>query len=189
MTQAIPPGWYPDPSGAPGTRYWDGTRWAAAQPTARKRLVWPWILLAVFVLFFGGCGALVMLGAAAGNHAKTDQTSASAPPRSGTAAPIAPPSTTTPEAKAAPSITYQVDSDGTLSTVTYFDGMNDQKQVTDVSAPWSLTFENQATFPMIGVGAQTTGLHVSCQISINGQVRDQKTATGRYAVVNCSAHV
>jgi hypothetical protein len=22
-----PPGWYPDPSGAGGQRYWDGTRW------------------------------------------------------------------------------------------------------------------------------------------------------------------
>ncbi|WP_044109731.1 DUF2510 domain-containing protein [Mycobacterium canettii] len=27
MTQSIPPGWYPDPSGAPGTRYWDGVGW------------------------------------------------------------------------------------------------------------------------------------------------------------------
>lgn len=24
---AIPPGWYPDPSGQPGQRYWDGARW------------------------------------------------------------------------------------------------------------------------------------------------------------------
>src|SRR5688572_23208822 len=22
-----PPGWYPDPSGAPGQRWWDGTQW------------------------------------------------------------------------------------------------------------------------------------------------------------------
>ncbi|ODR17477.1 hypothetical protein BHQ23_26260 [Mycobacterium gordonae] len=24
---AIPPGWYPDPSGQPGQRYWDGAAW------------------------------------------------------------------------------------------------------------------------------------------------------------------
>ena len=24
---STPPGWYPDPSGAPGQRYWDGTTW------------------------------------------------------------------------------------------------------------------------------------------------------------------
>jgi hypothetical protein len=31
-----PPGWYPDPTGAPGTRYWDGGRWnLMARPPAR----------------------------------------------------------------------------------------------------------------------------------------------------------
>lgn len=31
---AVPAGWYPDPSGAPQNRWWDGTRWNdATQPT------------------------------------------------------------------------------------------------------------------------------------------------------------
>jgi Protein of unknown function (DUF2510) len=30
-----PPGWYPDPSGAPGIqRYWDGTRWGVSRSGA-----------------------------------------------------------------------------------------------------------------------------------------------------------
>lgn len=66
------------------------------------------------------------------------------------------------------------------------DGMGDMQQVTDVDAPSTTTFTNQATYPMFGVGAQTTGLQVSCQISVNGRVRDQKSAIGRYAVVNCT---
>lgn len=79
MTQPTPPGWYPDPSGAPGQRYFDGKDWtehrAAAQPPAappsapapygpvgaRKRKVWPWVLLTVIVLFFGGCAALLVV--------------------------------------------------------------------------------------------------------------------------------
>jgi len=34
-----PPGWYPDPAGGPGVRWWDGTRWAdrAAEPPSRQR--------------------------------------------------------------------------------------------------------------------------------------------------------
>jgi hypothetical protein len=33
--ESLPPaGWYPDPSGAPVQRYWDGTRWAAQQAPA-----------------------------------------------------------------------------------------------------------------------------------------------------------
>jgi hypothetical protein len=90
-------------------------------------------------------------------------------------------------AAAGSTVTYQADSDGSLSTVTYFDGMDDEKQISDVSAPWTMTFTNQATYPIYGLGAQTTGLHVACQIAVNGQVRDQKSATGRYAVVNCNA--
>ena len=27
-TPSVAPGWYPDPSGAPGARYFDGTQWA-----------------------------------------------------------------------------------------------------------------------------------------------------------------
>jgi hypothetical protein len=32
--QIQPPGWYPDPSGAPGNRYWDGTGWTPHQSRA-----------------------------------------------------------------------------------------------------------------------------------------------------------
>ena len=39
-----PAGWYPDPAGQPGQKYWDGQTWqAAAQPTIRavpKRKTW-----------------------------------------------------------------------------------------------------------------------------------------------------
>lgn len=31
-TGTPPPGWYPDPSGAPAQRYWDGTTWSAGPP-------------------------------------------------------------------------------------------------------------------------------------------------------------
>lgn len=59
------PGWYPDPSGVPRQRYFDGTRWTEQytplqQP--RKSRVWLWVLLSVFgvmVLAFGGCVAFV----------------------------------------------------------------------------------------------------------------------------------
>lgn len=33
QTAPAPPGWYPDPSGAPGQCYWDGRNWIAAQPS------------------------------------------------------------------------------------------------------------------------------------------------------------
>ncbi|SKS10692.1 Protein of uncharacterised function (DUF2510) [Mycobacteroides abscessus subsp. bolletii] len=30
--QSAAPGWYPDPSGAPGQRYFDGTNWTVTAP-------------------------------------------------------------------------------------------------------------------------------------------------------------
>jgi host cell surface-exposed lipoprotein/uncharacterized protein DUF2510 len=37
-TSSPPPGWYPDPSGGPSQRYWDGTRWTDAfQPAAPEQ--------------------------------------------------------------------------------------------------------------------------------------------------------
>jgi hypothetical protein len=59
-----PAGWYPDPSGSGGQRYFDGANWADSQAVTpvRKRLVWPWIVAGVLLLFFGGCGAVVMVG-------------------------------------------------------------------------------------------------------------------------------
>ena len=37
MSSQTPPGWYPDPSGQHGTRWWDGAQWTAhvGPPTAR----------------------------------------------------------------------------------------------------------------------------------------------------------
>jgi hypothetical protein len=87
-------------------------------------------------------------------------------------------------AAAGSQVTYQVTSDGSLSTVTYFDGMDDEKQISDVDSPWTMTFTNQATYPTYGVCALKNVLHVSCLIALNGKVRDRESATGWYVVVN-----
>jgi hypothetical protein len=47
------PGWYPDPSGAPGKRYFDGQQWsehrAAAHKSASKAWIWAVVIAAVVV--------------------------------------------------------------------------------------------------------------------------------------------
>lgn len=61
------PGWYPDPSGAPGQRYFDGSQWtdraAGHQPPKKSNKRWIILggVLAVLV-FFGGCGAILIAG-------------------------------------------------------------------------------------------------------------------------------
>ena len=53
---SVPPGWYPDPSGAPVQRFWDGNAWTAqtaGYPVAgpQRRPPWiPWIIAGVAVV-------------------------------------------------------------------------------------------------------------------------------------------
>jgi hypothetical protein len=92
-----------------------------------------------------------------------------------------------PSAQAGGNVQYSVVSDGSLLSVVYFDGLNDQKILNSVAAPWSTSVASVATYPLYGVTAQTQGTQVACQILVNGKVVDQKSAVGRYSVVNCSA--
>ncbi|QRY43121.1 DUF4352 domain-containing protein [Mycolicibacterium boenickei] len=59
------PGWYPDPSGAPGQRYWDGTQWGPMVPLPKKSNAGKVVLIVIAaiiglsILAFGGCVALI----------------------------------------------------------------------------------------------------------------------------------
>jgi hypothetical protein len=70
----VPPGWYPDPSGAPGARWWDGVQWSdhvapmetpeslKAPEGTRTGTVWIWLvallplvgLVTLFTIDFSG---------------------------------------------------------------------------------------------------------------------------------------
>lgn len=63
LRRCPPPGWYPDPSGAPGTRYWDGRQWAATTappPKKNNALLIVGVVSGVFALLVVG---LLILGA------------------------------------------------------------------------------------------------------------------------------
>jgi Mycobacterium membrane protein len=86
-------------------------------------------------------------------------------------------------------VTYTVSSDGPLVSVSYYDEMANMRQITDQPANWSTTFTSETTSGLFAVGAKTTGEEVYCQITINGEVRDQKSAVGQYSSANCSAPI
>jgi hypothetical protein len=92
-------------------------------------------------------------------------------------------------AEAAPgdTVTYNVDADGPLMSVQYHDDMDNIQELTNQLAPWSTSFTSGATYGLFAVEAKTSGDRVSCEIIVNGEVRDQKSSNGRQTLADCRA--
>jgi hypothetical protein len=86
-------------------------------------------------------------------------------------------------------ITYTVASNAPLLSVNYFNALDEMTTESNTGSQWEKTFTGQSTYQMVSIGAQTTGTQVACQVAINGQTRDSKTATGKYSMVVCTASV
>jgi Mycobacterium membrane protein len=93
-----------------------------------------------------------------------------------------------PEATAAgPWVVYSVNSNGSLSSISYYDGNHQLQNLLDVPAPWRVSFRSQETYPVYSVSAQTKGTEVSCQITLDGQVVGQAGQTGSHSIAGCSS--
>lgn len=84
-----PPGWYPDPSGAPGQRYWDGQTWSAAMappvgtPPAKKSSAGKVVLIVAASVV--GIGVLASIGSSGESPPTGSSAETSSSPRSATA--------------------------------------------------------------------------------------------------------
>jgi hypothetical protein len=88
---------------------------------------------------------------------------------------------------AADHVRYEIESNGPISLVTYFDGIGDIKQ--DTPPGWTnyrREFTNVATYPFYSVSAQTEGTSVTCRLFVNGELVDSNTTFGRYTIADCS---
>ncbi|AMT71994.1 DUF4352 domain-containing protein [Mycobacteroides abscessus subsp. massiliense] len=82
--QSAAPGWYPDPSGAPGQRYFDGTNWTNTPPpppvpAPKKSRKWPWIVGAVVLVLF----VIGLAGGKKDDEKPASASSAASAPRAG----------------------------------------------------------------------------------------------------------
>jgi hypothetical protein len=84
-------------------------------------------------------------------------------------------------------VRYEIESNGPISLVTYFDGIGDIQQ--DSPPGWTTywhEFTNVATYPFYSVSAQTEGTAVTCRLFVNGELVDSNTTYGRYTIADCS---
>ncbi len=83
-------------------------------------------------------------------------------------------------------VRYEIESNGPVSLVTYFDGIGDIQQDSPARATYWREFTNVATYPFYSVSAQTDGTTVACRLFVNGKLVDSNSSVGRYTIADCS---
>jgi hypothetical protein len=92
-------------------------------------------------------------------------------------------------AAAGDTVVYTVTSDAPLSDVSYTDGDSNLQIVSNTPSPWSVTFTvvpQPGKTQLLSVTGNTTGKQASCQISINGSVKNEQSNTGQNAKADCN---
>jgi hypothetical protein len=74
---------------------------------------------------------------------------------------------------------------GTAATITYLDADAQPREVDDVTIPWSLTIVTTLTAVVANVVAQGNSNSLSCRITVNDVVRDERIAEGHHAQTSC----
>jgi hypothetical protein len=135
-------------------------------PPRRRRRVWPWVLLGVVVLFFGGC---VAIANNVGNEIK--------------------------EQSRPVMVTYEITSIGvvTAGNITYTKDVNlGMEQVGDAKLPWKKDVQfGEGFFKPLSISAQAgngTGT-ITCRILVDGVEVAKSTSQGQFVIASCSGDV
>lgn len=134
-----------------------------AQPP-KKRKKWPWVLLAlvvVFLVFVGGCVALI------GGAAESIED----------------------ESERVVNVTYEITGDGPTGSAIYTNGDLNTSTDNDIPIPWTKDVEITGFVKFVSLTASnsfdSTGT-IKCIIRQDGKVLSESTASGPGAAANCS---
>lgn len=82
-------------------------------------------------------------------------------------------------------VTYEVFGSGTTAVINYLDLDAKPQRAENVSLPWSLTLRTTAPSATPNILAQGDGQSITCRITVDDKVKDQRTATGVDAETYC----
>lgn len=83
-------------------------------------------------------------------------------------------------------VKYEVFGDpGTTATINYLNLDAQPQHAVDVALPWSLTLTTTAPAASANIVAQGDGDSITCRITVDGVVKDEKTTTGLNAQTFC----
>lgn len=82
-------------------------------------------------------------------------------------------------------VRYEVFGAGGSANINYLDLDAKPQRVDSAQLPWSLTLETDAPSAAPNLIAQGTGPTITCRITVDGEVKDERTATGVDALTYC----
>lgn len=81
--------------------------------------------------------------------------------------------------------TYEVFGSGTSAVINYMDLENRPQRVAEAPLPWTLTLETTLPSVQPHIMAQGNGDSITCRVTVDGEVKEENTATGYNAETFC----
>jgi hypothetical protein len=83
-------------------------------------------------------------------------------------------------------VTYEVYGPGdTAGSVSYLDTKAQPQQANFTSLPWTFTITTTVPAVLASVVAQGNSDNIRCRITVNGEVKDERSSAGHYAQTSC----
>jgi len=83
-------------------------------------------------------------------------------------------------------VTYQITGpEGAVATINYLDLDSTPQRVDDARLPWSITLKTTKPSASATIIAQGDGDQIGCRVSVDDEVRDERSSTGVNAQVSC----
>lgn len=82
-------------------------------------------------------------------------------------------------------VRYEVYGSGGSADINFLDLDAKPQRIDGAPLPWSLTLETNAPSAAPNLIAQGTGTSITCRILVDGEVKDERTATGVDALTYC----
>jgi hypothetical protein len=74
---------------------------------------------------------------------------------------------------------------GTVANISYFDDQTEPRYITDVSLPWSLSFDIGNATAIGSLMAQGDSDSIGCRITVDGEVKAEKVSDNVNAFTSC----
>ena len=82
-------------------------------------------------------------------------------------------------------VTYEIFGSGTVATINYLDLDAQPQKAENSSLPWELTLTTTAPAASPNIVAQSDGESITCRITVDGVIKDERTTDGVNAQTFC----